>query len=495
MQASTDPPAGVDALTTPVPAGPKEEAGVARGSAGRRLRVIIVDDEPPLRRTLARILQVRGIDVTTCEDGHEALALLAQEPADVLLLDLILPRMDGMEVLRRAKAFRPDMEVVMMTAFGDVDTAVQAVKSGAYDFLTKPFASPDAVALVVEKAAERRRLIDRARQLEAALESQEKYGDLVGSTGNMQAVFRLVETVAQTMSTILVRGESGTGKELVARAIHQRGPRAGKPFVAVNCSAIPPTLVDSELFGHVRGAFTGASAKRDGLFAAAESGTIFLDEIGDLPLPSQVRLLRVLQEGEIKPVGSNEVLRVDARVIAATNVDLMQAIAAGTFREDLYYRLNVIEISIPPLRERPEDIPLLVVHFLRKVARKSGRPIPTIDPGAMQALTAAPWPGNVRELENAIERAVVLSGSETLGVQDFPRLAEAAHEQARSELQLGPDLTDLPYRDAKRVALKTFERHYVASLLKKTTGNVSQAARHAGLDRSNFRRILRKCGR
>ncbi|MBI2892821.1 MAG: sigma-54-dependent Fis family transcriptional regulator [Deltaproteobacteria bacterium] len=475
--------------------GERPARGESEARAPGKLRVIIVDDEPPLLRTLARILQVRGIDVSTCEDGIEALALLAAEPADVLLLDLMLPRMDGMEVLRRAKVLRPDMEVVMMTAFGDVDTAVQAVKSGAYDFLTKPFASPDAVALVIEKAAERRRLIDRTRQLEAALESQERYGDLVGSTRKMQAVFRLIETVAQSTATVLVRGESGTGKELVARALHQRGPRAHKPFVAVNCSAIPSTLVDSELFGHVRGAFTGASTNREGLFASADSGTIFLDEIGDLPLPSQVRLLRVLQEGEVKPVGSNEVRSVDVRVIVATNVDLAHAVSIGAFREDLYYRLAVIEIGIPPLRDRPEDIPMLAVHFLRKFARKTGRGVPSIDPVAMHSLASAPWPGNVRELENAIERAMVLSRGDTLVLEDFPRLTESAQEQARLELQLGSDLADLPYRDAKRVALRTFERHYIASVLKKTTGNVSQAARHAGLDRSNFRRILRKCGR
>jgi DNA-binding NtrC family response regulator len=481
---------------------PRERAAAAGDGAGPgldagapRLRVIIVEDEPPLRRTLARILEVRGMEVMTCEDGVEAMALVAQERADVMLLDLMLPRMDGMEVLRRSKIQRPDMEVVMMTAFGEVDTAVQAVKAGAYDFLTKPFASPDAVALVVEKAAERRRLIDRARQLEAALESQGRGSDLIGTTRKMQEVMRLVNTVAQSITTVLVRGESGTGKELVARAIHQGGPRGNRPFLAVNCSAIPSTLIDSELFGHVKGAFTGASVSRDGLFAAADGGTLFLDEIGDLPLASQVRLLRVLQEGEIKPVGSNEVRTVDVRVIAATNVDLLQAIANGTFREDLYYRLCVIEVHLPPLRERREDIPLLATFFLRKLARKNGREIPSIDTAAMRVLSTAPWPGNVRELENAIERAMVLSRAEILGIEDFARLTETTAEAARTDGAFGAELAELPYRDAKRVALRTFEKHYVASLLGKTNANVSQAARIAGLDRSNFRRIVRKCGK
>ena len=481
--------APADSRFTPLP---KEPAPASVAPTEARLRVVIVEDEPPLRRALARILEVRGMDVLTCEDGVEAMALLGQEHADVMLLDLMLPHMDGMEVLRRAKAQRPAMEVVMMTAFGEVDTAVQAVKAGAYDFLTKPFASPDAVALVVEKAAERRRLVDRARQLEAALESQTRGSDLIGSTRKMQDVFRLVGTVAQSVSTVLIRGESGTGKELVARAIHQGGPRASKPFLAINCSAIPTALVDSELFGHVRGAFTGASADRDGLFAAADNGTLFLDEVGDLPLATQVRLLRVLQEGEVKPVGSNDVRVVDVRVIAATNVDLAQAIAGGTFREDLYYRLSVIEVPLPPLRDRREDIPLLATFFLRKLARRMGRPTPAIDPVAMRLLYSASWPGNVRELENAIERAMVLSRADSLTVEDFPRLAEAS---ADAHGEFGSELADLPYRDAKRVALRTFEKHYVASLLKRTNANVSQAARMAGLDRSNFRRIVRKCGK
>jgi len=493
-------PLGTPLSTAPEAAGtarPREGVGHDAGDltvSEPRLRVVIVEDEPPLRRTLARILEVRGMEVMTCEDGIEATSLIAQQGADVMLLDLMLPRMDGMEVLRRAKVQRPDMEVVMMTAFGEVDTAVQAVKAGAYDFLTKPFASPDAVALVVEKAAERRRLIDRARQLEAALENQARGGDLIGSTRKMQDVMRLVGTVAQSTSTVLVRGESGTGKELVARAIHQGSHRAHKPFLGVNCSAIPATLIDSELFGHVKGAFTGASSNRDGLFAAADGGTLFLDEVGDLPLATQVRLLRVLQEGEVKPVGSNDVRSIDVRVIAATNVDLAAAISAGTFREDLYYRLCVIEVQLPPLRERREDIPLLATFFLRKLARKNGRSTPSIDPSAMRLLCAAPWPGNVRELENAIERAMVLSRADVLGIEDFPRLAETA-EAARQEGGFGAELADLPYREAKRVALRTFEKHYVASLLGKTNANVSKAARIAGLDRSNFRRIVRKCGK
>jgi DNA-binding NtrC family response regulator len=412
---------------------------------------------------------------------------------------MMMPNLGGLEFLEQTKVRGHSLEIIMMTAFGDVDTAVNAVRSGAYHFLTKPFRSNDEVVLTVGKAAERRRLIDRANVLEQRLEQQEKFGELIGNSARMQEVYRLAVGVAPTSSTVLILGESGTGKELTARAIHQHSPRVGRPFVAVNCSAIPVDLVESELFGHVRGAFTGATATREGLFEAANHGTIFLDEVGDLPPLAQVKLLRVLQEGEVKRVGANETRLVDVRVVAATNVDLRARITEGKFREDLYYRLNVVAIELPALRARKDDIPLLAYHFLHKYAVRSGREVNKISPEAMRLLQAQPWPGNVRELENAIEHAVVFCAKDTVMPGDLPfgRRAPEPVDSGRSALALPGiplGLTDLPYRDAKLRAVAAFDAAYFAEVLKRVGGNLSEAARQAGLDRSNFRRAARRAG-
>jgi two-component system response regulator HydG len=470
---------------------------------GQGTRVLVVDDEPMVRRGLARMLLARGMEVLTAEDGRAALEVLGRERVHVALVDLMMPNIGGLEVLQHAKAQALEVEIIMMTAFGDVETAVQAVRAGAYHFLTKPFRSNDEVVLTVAKAAERRRLIDRANLLEQKLEQQEKFGELIGNSVSMREVYRLAVGVAPTASTVLILGESGTGKELTARAIHQHSPRAGRPFVAVNCSAIPVDLVESELFGHVRGAFTGATATREGLFESANQGTIFLDEVGDLPPLAQVKLLRVLQEGEIKRVGSNETRLVDVRVVAATNVDLRARIADGKFREDLFYRLNVVAIKLPPLRQRPDDIPLLAFHFLQKYAARTGRDIRKVSPEAMRLLQSQAWPGNVRELENAIEHAVVFCRKDTILPGDLP-FGKKGGEDAGSPEEATPapsqgwglpgGLSDLPYRDAKQRAVAAFELAYFESILKRTQGNVSEAARQAGLDRSNFRRAARRAG-
>jgi two-component system response regulator HydG len=465
--------------------------------ASAPVTVLVVEDQPGLRKSLVRILRSRGHEV---ESGEAALAAMATLEPDVALVDLMMPGMDGFEVLRRLKELRPNLAVIMMTAMTDLGLAVRAVEAGAYHFLTKPFASNDAVAVAVAKAAEHRRLEARAELLQRRLEAQERVGELIGTSPAMEAIYRVIEGISSSTSTVLVLGESGTGKELVARAIHRRSPRASRPMVTVNCGAIPKDLVESELFGHVRGAFTGASAARAGLFDAADKGTIFLDEVGELPLPAQVKLLRTLQEGEIRRVGSDETERVDVRVIAATNADIAESVASGSFRRDLYYRLNVIPLVLPALRERGDDVLLLAYHFVRKLSRRMERAPKPLAPGAVAALMAYAWPGNVRELEHALEHAFVLSRGAQIEASDLPAPVRAAavepaktpSERHQVAVTLENELFDLPYADAKQRALAAFDEAYLAAVLAKCDGNTSDAARRAGLDRSNFRRVFRR---
>jgi DNA-binding NtrC family response regulator len=453
--------------------------------------------------------------VGVAEDGEHALAYIERSPPDVALVDMMMPGVGGLELLARIKASGNAVEVILMTAFADVDSAVSAMKAGAYHFLTKPFHSNDAVAHAVLRAAEHRRLADRARQLEQVLLSKERFGEIIGDSPKMLEVYRLIEGVAPTSSTVLILGESGTGKELVARAIHQQSPRAKKPFVAVNCGAIPKELVESELFGHVRGAFTGAQTARTGLFETADGGTILLDEVGDLPLAAQVKLLRVLQEGEIKRVGADETRTVDVRVLAATNVDLMSRIQGGHFRRDLYYRLHVIAIELPCLRDRGDDMLLLANHYLQKFARSMGREPKRLTPDAIRALREYEWPGNVRELEHAIEHAMVLAQRDVISAQDLPFKNQSPREHTTpgiaaplrdvsvsipplaapaidAAVAMPADLADLPYAEAKRRLVSQFDENYTRELLRRASGNMSEAARRAGLDRSNFRRLLKR---
>jgi DNA-binding NtrC family response regulator len=474
--------------------GSEEELARDRGT-----RVLVVDDEATLRRSLARLLMTRGYQVLTAEDGESALGLLASGRIDVMMLDVVMPVMTGMQVLQTVRQSYPDVEVIMMTGHADVETAVRAVKNGAYDFLTKPFPSTEGVLIAVSKAAERKRLIDKTRQLEQQLGNREQFGEMVGNSPAMRQVYRLALGVAPTSTSVLVLGESGTGKELVAHAVHEHSPRAGHAFVAVNCSAIPVDLVESELFGHVRGAFTGAHNTRAGLFETADKGTLFLDEIADLPPAAQVKLLRALQSGEIKPVGSDATRAVDVRVIAATNVDLKKRVDEGLFREDLYYRLNVIAIHVPPLRKRRDDIPLLAYHFMAKFSRRVGREVHRISAEAMRLLREHPWQGNVRELENAIEHAVVLARGDTILPADLPfmRKVESAFSERPpptnpSPFVLPAELGDMPFAEAKKRAVKSFESSYIQAMLERTGGNISEAARQSGLDRSNFRRVIKK---
>jgi DNA-binding NtrC family response regulator len=456
----------------------------------RRAKILVVDDDTVVLKAVTQILQREGYPVVAIDDAVEGLTAAKDPSIDVAVLDINMPNLSGMDLLKAIKAERPDVEVIMMTAYATVETAVEAVKAGAYDYLTKPFENIDDLSLTVGKAAERKALKDRTRALEEALTVRSQFEDLIGQSGQMRAVFKLVETVSHSTATVLIQGESGTGKELVARAIHFRSARKDKPFVAVNCSALTETLLESELFGHMKGAFTGATNNKKGLFEAADGGTIFLDEIGDVPPATQVRLLRVLQEGEVKRVGANEPVKVDVRVIAATHVDLTRAKEQGKFREDLFYRLNVITIDLPPLRDRPEDVPLLAHHFLKVYAAKLAKTVTGFTPRAMEALTVNRWTGNVRELENVIERAVVLTSNDVLDVEDLPPGFQES-PQAGSPVEVF-SLAHLPYAQAKRLAMRAFERRYLTALLEKNNNNVSSAARAAGVDRSNFRRLLKQ---
>ncbi|MCB9728929.1 MAG: sigma-54-dependent Fis family transcriptional regulator, partial [Deltaproteobacteria bacterium] len=377
----------------------------------------------------------------------------------------------------------------MMTAHATIQTAVDAMRKGAYDFLTKPFEPPEALVHAVVRASERKRLLDRNRFLEKRLGLEDDYYGIVGSAPSMRRLFALIEAVRHASSSVLIRGESGTGKELVARALHHGSPRRQRAFVAVNCSALPDALLESELFGHARGAFTGADRPHEGLFEAADGGTLLLDEIGDMPLALQAKLLRVLQEGEVRRIGESQPRKVDVRIVAATHVDLARAVADGRFREDLYYRLDVISLTMPPLRERREDIPQLAWHFLRRQAARQKRRIEGFSDEALARLTAYGWPGNVRELENAIERAVVLSRTPTIEAEALPDTLRQGG--GAGEPVLG-QVSALPFQAAKNQAIEAFEARYVREALERTGGNVSEAARLAGLDRSNFRRLARR---
>ena len=371
-------------------------------------KILVVDDEKSLREVMSIMLKRAGYEVTEAPDGEQAIGHVNKEIYDLVITDLRMPKADGMDVLKAVKSLSPDTVVLVVTAFGTADSAVEAMKQGAYDYLTKPF-QVDEVQLIIRNALEKRRLSTENMLLKREIASQSSFSQIVGQSEAMQKVFDVVRKVADSKSNVLICGESGTGKELVARAIHYNSARSAMPFVAVNCSAVPETLLESELFGHMKGSFTGAVANKAGLFEIANGGTIFLDEIGDTTPPTQVKLLRVIQEREFRRVGGNQDMKVDVRVIAATNRDLEKAVADGSFREDLYYRLDVIPIRLPPLRLRAGDIPLLVSHFLEKFSQDSGKAAPTIAPDAMHVLLGHEWRGNVRELENLIERVVAFS--------------------------------------------------------------------------------------
>ncbi len=454
-----------------------------------RQRILVVDDKENMRRLVARILE-ETFAVEEAEDGARALALVATRPYDVVVTDIRMPGADGFELLAAVKARDPATEVVLMTGYATVPDAVRAMKLGAFDYLEKPF-DPDAALAVVARAAARRRLADAAR-LAAAPGEEDSFHALVGRSQAMRAVYRLLEKAAAVDATVLVLGETGTGKELAARAIHSLSARRERRFVPVNCGALPAELVESELFGHARGAFTGAAAAKPGLFHEAQGGTIFLDEVGELPLAAQVKLNRVLQEKEIRRVGETQASPVDVRAVAATHRDLRVEIAAGRFREDLFYRLNVFTLTLPPLRERAEDVPLLAAHFLEKHARAVRRELRGFTPEALALLAAHPWPGNVRELENVVERAVAVAAGEVVDAADLP--PDLAAGTTPAPPAPGAALAALPYKDAVAGARDRVTREYLVALLTEFGGNVTRAAERAGVERESLHRLLRKHG-
>jgi DNA-binding NtrC family response regulator len=445
-----------------------------------KTRILVVDDEEKLRRVIELQLATAGFEVDKAGSAEEALKMV--ERADLVLTDLRLPGMDGLELLAAIRGQNMRSPVIVMTAFGSVEVAVEAMKSGAVDFLLKPF-SLDHLLAVVHKALEVRALRDENRQLKEELGRRYQFDNIVGRSPAMREIFATVERVAPSRATVLLAGESGVGKDLIARAIHFHSPRRDRPFVKINCTAIPENLMESELFGYEKGAFTGANTTKPGKFEQADTGTVFLDEIGDVPPSIQVKLLRVLQEREFERLGSNKTRHIDVRVIAATNQDLRAALEQGTFREDLYYRLNVVPIDIIPLRERMQDIPFLAEHFLNKYALETGKKVDTITPAAMAKLSAYHWPGNVRELENAIERGVVMCIGDQLDAADIKLDNAPRPRVATGEFSLPPGMT-----------LDTYEQEIIREALRRADGNKSQAARSLGLTRNALRYRLAQMG-
>jgi DNA-binding NtrC family response regulator len=438
--------------------------------------VLVVDDDPVARDLLAEVLAKEGYRVAAAGSGGEALELARGTPLDLAIVDLRMPELDGLAVMRGLHGLRPGVPVVILTAFATIETAMEAIRAGAYDYLSKPF-QLDLIRLRARRALEERRLRTENLRYRQELRARFSSRDVVGTSPAMVEVYGLAARVAVGDAPVLIVGETGTGKELIARAIHAGSPRADQPFVPVDCTSLPEPLVESELFGHERGAFTGAVTTRRGLFEAATGGTIFLDEVGDLALPLQAKLLRALQEREIRRVGGTESIPVDARLIAATHRDLRARVSTGEFRDDLYYRLNVVTVNLPPLRERAQDIPLLAGHFVERFAAARGRPAPVLSPGTMDRLRAHRWPGNVRELENVLERAVTLATGPVLRPEDLA-------------LEGAPPAAGGPALPAAGMTLEAVKRWYVRRVLEEAGGNKQRAAEMLGVDRRTLYRLL-----
>ena len=452
-------------------------------------RVLVVDDERSMRELLSIVLRRDGYDVLIAEDGAAGLELLKRERVDILITDIRMPQLNGVDLLREAKRIAPDIVSIVMTAFASTETAVEALRLGAADYVTKSKDTAAELRVRVGRELERRRLQQENVLLKRAMRTSHQFSNIIGTSSPMLALFQLVETIAATNSTVLITGESGTGKELIARAIHVNSPRRERPFVAVNCGALSETLLDSELFGHMRGAFTGADSNKKGLIEVAEKGTIFLDEIGEMSPVVQVKLLRVLQERKFRRLGGTEEIDADIRILAATNRDLAKMVADGSFREDLYYRINVIPMRVPPLRERQGDIPLLAEHFVSRFAEQMGKPITGISGAALTRLTQYGWPGNIRELENAMERAVALERTPTILPDSLPEqlnqrpVDTAVPAPAEAFPNAGFDLER---------HVQDIEREYIAEALRRAGGVKVKAAELLGMSFRSFRYYTKK---
>ena len=457
-------------------------------------RVLVVDDERSMRELLSIVLRRDGYDVLLASDGKVAVDTLKRERVDVLITDIRMPEMNGVDVLREAKRIDPDIISIIMTAFASTDTAVDALRLGATDYVHKSPNAANDLRLRVRKELERKRLQQENVLLKRQLGTPNKFANIVGGSSAMTSVFELIETIAPTGSTVLITGESGTGKELVARAVHARSSRSDRPFVAVNCGALPDTLLESELFGHMRGAFTGADTNKKGLLEVAEKGTIFLDEIGEMSPMTQVKLLRVLQERKFRRLGGTEEVEANIRIIAATNRDLAKMVAAGEFREDLFYRINVIPVKLPPLRERHDDVQALADHFVKRFARQMNKDIQGISGAAMTCLRSYAWPGNVRELENAIERAVALERTPAVLPDSLPEAVRAAAgvtSSTATAVQPAEERTLAGGFDLEQ-HVQGIEREYIMEALRRSNGVKKNAAELLGLSFRQFRYLLKK---
>jgi DNA-binding NtrC family response regulator len=449
-------------------------------------RILIVDDEPSIRTVLRAHLRRAGYRPLLADDGVAAAAILEREPIDLVVSDLMMPNMDGMALLGHCREHHPGLPVILITAHGTVDSAVEAIKQGAHDYITKPF-DADELQLVIRKALATEEADRRIVQPDpTAREAVGQYG-IIGQTAEMSSIFDLIGRVAASPSTALITGESGTGKELVARALHTESNRADGPFIRVNCGAIPDSLFESELFGHERGSFTGAVSERPGRFELADGGTLFLDEVGELPKDMQVKLLRVLQEHAFERVGGVKTRTVDVRVVAATNRDLKTAAASGDFREDLYYRLHVVPFHLPALRDRTEDIPHLVEHFIRRFNKRLGRTVEAVTPAAMAALMSNRWSGNIRELENVMERAVLLATTDRLSLSDFPGLGAGSVDHE-------PDPDEMGLKEYVRIYTTQLERTRIQRVLEQADGNVTHASRKLGISRKSLQMKMKEYG-
>ena len=453
-------------------------------------RILVVDDEDIVIRSCRRVLGDGEFEVDAVQSGIEALRRIEDKPVDVVILDIMMPKMDGIEVLQRVKEGHPDIEVIMITGLSQVETAVKSMKLGAFDYLTKPF-DPDELKLVVERALERRRLLQENLNLKTEVSSKYRFENVVGASPKMQDVYRLIAKCAPTNSTVLLTGESGTGKELVARAIHYNSLRKDRSFVPVDCTALSENLLESELFGHVKGSFTGAVSNKRGLFEVANGGTLFLDEVANIPLSIQAKLLRVVQEREFKAVGDTRTQSTNVRLIAATNKDLKDMVQEGSFREDLYYRLNVFPIRIPPLRERREDIPALAFHFLTAAARELDKKVSEISDGAMNVLVNYDWPGNVRELENTLHRAVILATDKAVRRAHLVNILGSSSEEDLDVPRTGDELKRIK-KAAREKSVEAIEKAFVIEALKRNAWNVTRSAEDTGMQRANFQALMKK---